>query len=60
MDYKEQETEKLQWHPAFFATLQIELAKERDKLIFENKHTLSTNHVLWLVLGSRDSGNTDT
>ncbi|MEE1014542.1 MAG: 3-isopropylmalate dehydrogenase [Lachnospiraceae bacterium] len=33
---------KLQWHPAFFAGIQIELEEERDKLIFENEHQLST------------------
>lgn len=33
---------KLQWHPAFFSGIQIELEEERDKLIFENEHQLST------------------
>lgn len=32
----------LQWHSAFFAGMQIELAEEADNLIFENEHTLST------------------
>ena len=32
----------LQWHPAFYAGLQIEFAAERDKLIFENEHHLGT------------------
>ncbi|MBQ9701239.1 MAG: hypothetical protein IJV71_11555, partial [Lachnospiraceae bacterium] len=32
----------LQWHPAFYASLQIELEAEADKLIFENEHTLGT------------------
>lgn len=32
----------LQWHPAFFASIQIELAEEADKLIFENEHQLGT------------------
>lgn len=40
----------LQWHPAFFASLQIELAEEADKLIFENEHTLSTKPMLIDVL----------
>lgn len=37
-------TEKtnLQWHPAFYAGIQIELANEADKLIFENEHQLGT------------------
>lgn len=26
----------LQWHPVFYARLQIELKEERDNLIFEN------------------------
>lgn len=33
---------KLQWHAAFFAEIQIELAEDADKLIFENEHQLST------------------
>ncbi len=37
------ETKKiLQWHPAFYAGLQIELAEEAGNLVFENEHTLST------------------
>lgn len=36
----------LQWHPAFFASIQIELADEADKLIFENEHALSTKPML--------------
>lgn len=34
-------TKVLQWHPGFFAALQIELADEADKLTFENEHQLS-------------------
>ena len=34
--------EVLQWHPAFFAGLQIELEEEKDNLIFENEHQLGT------------------
>ena len=39
----EQTSEKklLQWHPAFYAGLQIEFAEEAEKLIFENEHQLS-------------------
>lgn len=33
---------KLQWHPAFYAGIQIELANESDKLIFENEHHIGT------------------
>ena len=31
-----------QWHPAFYAGIQIEFAEEADKLIFENEHQLGT------------------
>ena len=39
-----QETKEniLQWHPAFFAGIQIELAEEAEHLVFESEHTLST------------------
>ena len=47
----EQETkELLQWHPAFYASLQIELAEEAHKLIFENEHPLSNKPMLIDVL----------
>ena len=42
MNNKEQESEKLQWHPAFYAGLQIELQEDSDNLIFENEHQLGT------------------
>lgn len=32
----------LQWHPAFYAGLQIELCDERDNLIFEEEHLLGS------------------
>lgn len=40
----EKGTEKplLQWHPAFFAGIRIELEEEAEKLIFENEHQLGT------------------
>lgn len=34
--------ETLQWHPAFFADLQIELEEDRENLEFENEHQLGT------------------
>lgn len=37
-----QQKKLIQWHPAFYAGLQIELEEDADKLIFENEHTLST------------------
>ena len=36
------EKEPLQWHPAFFAGIQIELQEEKNNLIFENEHQLGT------------------
>lgn len=39
---KNKQTPDLQWHPAFFAGIQIEFEAERDKLIFENEHQLGT------------------
>ena len=34
--------DNLQWHPAFFAGMQIEFEQESDMLIFENEHSLGT------------------
>ncbi|MDE7007645.1 MAG: 3-isopropylmalate dehydrogenase [Lachnospiraceae bacterium] len=34
--------EYLQWHPAFYAGMQIELKQEAENLIFENEHQLGT------------------
>lgn len=36
------EKKRLQWHPVFFAGLQIELQDESENLIFENEHQLGT------------------
>lgn len=33
---------KLQWHPAFYAGIQIELEKDASNLTFENEHQLGT------------------
>ena len=33
---------KLQWHPAFYAEMQIEFEEESEELIFENEHQLGT------------------
>ena len=35
--------EKLPWHPAFYAGIQIEFEEEAHKLIFENEHQLGTD-----------------
>ena len=39
---KEAEEAVLQWHPAFFAGIQIEFSEEKEKLTFENEHQLGT------------------
>ena len=36
------EKKVLQWHPAFYAGIQIEFKEELEKLIFENEHNLSS------------------
>ena len=38
---KEAEETALQWHPAFFAGIQIEFSEEKEKLTFENEHQLT-------------------
>ena len=35
--------EKLPWHPAFYAGIQIEFEEEAHKLTFENEHQLGTD-----------------
>lgn len=42
MQKKQEQLKKLQWHPAFYAGIQIELEEEHEKLIFENEHQLNT------------------
>ena len=39
---KKEEAKMLQWHPAFFAEIQIELQEDAEHLIFENEHQLGT------------------
>lgn len=34
--------EIFQWHPAFYAGLQVELKEDAQNLIFENEHQLGT------------------
>ena len=41
MKEKISENGELQWHPAFFAGLQIELKDDKENLSFENEHQLS-------------------
>ena len=38
---KNMDNRLLQWHPAFYATIQIEFRDELNKLHFENEHHLS-------------------
>ncbi len=42
MTEEKEEKKLLQWHAAFFADIQIELAEEAQYLEFENEHMLST------------------
>ena len=42
MNETQQERNVMQWHPAFYAGIQIELAEDRENLIFENEHQLAT------------------
>ena len=41
-DEKQAAGTKLQWHPAFYAGLQIEFEKEAEELIFQNEYQLGT------------------
>ncbi len=42
MEVRKTEKQVLQWHPAFYAGIQIELERDLDSLIFENEHQLGT------------------
>ena len=42
MEEKKQQEKMLQWHPAFYAGLQIEFEAEAENLIFENEYQLGT------------------
>ncbi len=42
MEERKQNHRILQWHPAFYAGLQIELEAEADLLVFESEHQLGT------------------
>lgn len=42
MEKEKSKGKLLQWHPAFYAGIQIEFAKEAHKLIFEREHNLGT------------------
>lgn len=42
MEVQKTEKQVLQWHPAFYAGIQIELEQEAGNLIFENEHQLGT------------------
>lgn len=39
---KKRAVRPLQWHPAFYAGVQIELAEDAENLVFENEHQLGT------------------
>lgn len=42
MDVQKKTEKNLQWHPAFYAGIQIEFKDEAENLIFENEHQLGT------------------
>lgn len=42
MEVQKNVEKNLQWHPAFYAGIQIELEEEAKDLIFENEHQLGT------------------
>ena len=42
MEKRKQQPHALQWHPAFYAGIQIELEAEADLLLFENEQQLGT------------------
>ena len=42
----------LQWHPVFFAGIQIELKDEADNLIFEQEHPLGTKPIMDIIVTS--------
>ena len=50
MGDEKKEEKLLQWHSAFFADLQIELAEEAEYLTFENEHMLATKPMQMDVL----------
>ena len=50
MKDEKKEEKLLQWHVAFFADLQIELAEEAEYLTFENEHMLGTKPMQMDVL----------
>lgn len=45
MPEKQNNNKLLQWHPAFYASMQIELAEDAPMLTFENEHHLSTKPI---------------
>lgn len=47
----------LQWHPAFYAGIQIELSEERGRLRFENEHQLGTKpKAVDVLIVKKDAG----
>lgn len=54
---REEKESVLQWHPAFFAGLQIELAEEAEYLEFESEHMLSSKPMQMDVLIIKNNKN---
>lgn len=38
---RQEEVDLIQWHPTFFADVQVELRKESEKLSFQSEYQLS-------------------
>lgn len=55
-DVWDNEKKLLQWHPAFFAGIQIELEEEADQLVFEQEHQLGTKPMGIDVLIKKENG----
>ena len=47
------EQKNLQWHPGFYAILQIELEDEAENLMFQNEYQLSEQPLYCLLYTSR-------
>lgn len=54
-----EKTRKIQWHPAFFAALQLVFQNERAHLKFEAEHILNTKPLMADVLVLKKPGNYD-
>ena len=56
MEMQKEEAKMLQWHPAFYADLQIEFREETEKLKFEREYLLSSKPMAIDVLIIKNEG----